>query len=341
MVLTPRQIHVLHGYSFAFGQYWQYKSSRARTSRLTTLHSVSVTTATAYPPFALAAAALCDAPDEGVLVCSRVTAAARVAPWRKLWWVPLCSGPAGLHVLLVSVAALSLGALKSIMLTVPPIGLIHLPLAYMGANLLRHVDTPLTPVRTIAVLGALSATPFLLLDEALELGLAALEAVRAVRDGGRPLEADEEADEGADVNEDASEDASDDAERPERAAAREKEEEEADGADDEEDEEADDALASDGGGDDRVVGQLRAFLAAIRPAGAPASRVAEEVAEGAAAAEGAVVEEVRYATISLPVRGGQSFDWAAGGGGTANELAPYAACASAAASGVANPREAA
>ena len=189
MVLTPRQIHVLHGYSFAFGQYWQYKSARARTSRLTTLHSVSVTTATAYPPFALAAAALCDAPDEGVLVCSRVTAAARVAPWRKLWWVPLCSGPAGLHVLLVSVAALSLGALKSIMLTVPPIGLIHLPLAYMGANLLRHVDTPLTPVRTIAVLGALSATPFLLLDEALELGLAALEAVRAVRDGGRPLEA--------------------------------------------------------------------------------------------------------------------------------------------------------
>jgi len=174
----------------------------------------------------------------------------------------------------------------------------------MGANLLRHADTPLTPVRTIAVLGALSATPFLLLDEALELGLAALEAVRAVRDGGRPLEADEEADEGADVNEDASEDA----ERPERAPAREKEEEEADGADDEEDEEADDALASDGGGDDRVVGQLRAFLAAIRPAGAPASRVAEEVAEGAAAAEGAVVEEVRYATISLPVRGGQSFE---------------------------------
>lgn len=56
-------------------------------------------------------------------------------------------------------------------MTLPGILFVHFPLAYASANLLRHVDTPLTDVRTMAVLTALSATPFLLLEELVDLGL--------------------------------------------------------------------------------------------------------------------------------------------------------------------------
>ena len=42
---------------------------------------------------------------------------------------------------------------------------VHLPAAYVSANLLRHVDTPCTPVGAVFGLTFYSATPFLLLEE--------------------------------------------------------------------------------------------------------------------------------------------------------------------------------
>lgn len=108
-VLLPAQLHVSHGYSFSWGQYWQYRSSR-RQSIVTTRQPISVAAMDSYQPWGLALHALCDAPSPAALVCSRATATRRLERVRGGWLVPLLfSHPYGAHLWLSGLSAFFLG----------------------------------------------------------------------------------------------------------------------------------------------------------------------------------------------------------------------------------------
>ena len=84
--------------------------------------------------------------------------------------LPLLLGTA-----LVAVAA---GWLRMTLVTIPAVCFGHAPAAYVATNLLRHVDTPLASMRTVLALTALSATPFLAIEEGLDLLHSALHGLR-------------------------------------------------------------------------------------------------------------------------------------------------------------------
>ena len=61
------QVHTLHGFSFAFGQYWQYKARSSHATTTTTRLPVSLATVTAFPPWQVSAARL---PPERAACCA-------------------------------------------------------------------------------------------------------------------------------------------------------------------------------------------------------------------------------------------------------------------------------
>ena len=185
MVLMPDSVHLLQGYSFHYAQYWQYKSSTG-SAVLTTHRPVSLDALRSYVPFGVVLENLCETAGPQDLVCSANTAARRLQPLRLRAWLPWFSGPAGLQVWLAGLVALIIGWSHTVVFTLPALFIINMPMAYVTTNLLRHVDTPHTPIRTLAVLGAYCATPFILLEESLDQGLAALDVIADVRQGSAP-----------------------------------------------------------------------------------------------------------------------------------------------------------
>ena len=145
--------------------------------------------------------------DDGApqLTCSRSTARRHLNRMQSSRWVRWTSHPLGMHVWGTASFAMALSWLKAAVFTLPTHVFLHVPACYICANLLRHVDTPLTPLRTIAVLTAFSSTPFFVLEEALELASIAAQSVRHYwRDGAplakseRPSAASSEEEEGGD-----------------------------------------------------------------------------------------------------------------------------------------------
>ena len=88
----------------------------------------------------------------------------------------------------ISLAVLGVTWVRSMLYTLPMQIMVHIPLAYVCTNLLRHVDTPLTPVRAVAMLTVSSAAPFMVIDELLDVGLAAMDGFRLQWKAGAPEE---------------------------------------------------------------------------------------------------------------------------------------------------------
>ena len=64
MLLTPRDVHTFLGYSFHFGQYWQYKSSE-RGTIWSSRQRLSISTLGQYKPLGLILSTLCDTTANG------------------------------------------------------------------------------------------------------------------------------------------------------------------------------------------------------------------------------------------------------------------------------------
>ena len=132
------------------------------------------------------------------MICSRATAEAALSPLRQSRLLPLLDqlgGVLGVQTWALGGIAFVLNWLRALLTTFPSVAFLRIPLAYVCVNLLRHVDTPLMPVRTVATLTALASTPFLLLEEALDLGLGSLNALRW--SAGTPQQASPDATEAA------------------------------------------------------------------------------------------------------------------------------------------------
>ena len=136
----------------------QYESSQSSASRPTE-QMLSWRTLHAYKAVSLVFDTLCEvtAPDE--LLCSRKIAATKLRPWREWRALSLFQGPFGLQVWSgLTVVALS-GFLRALLSTLPWFAFFLVPSSYATGNLLRHVDTPVTPFKTVAVLSAYTMTP--------------------------------------------------------------------------------------------------------------------------------------------------------------------------------------
>ena len=222
VLLGPNAVHSFLGFSFQFGQYWQFKSSTRPTTWVTG-STPSIDSLRTYKPFGLVIDYLCTQEEGGgsddgsneVLHCSRRTAQHSLHRLTTNHpWLTYCNGPLGLHVWLSTTSSLLLGWSRYILFTTPNILFLQMPLTYVLANLLRHVDTPLTSYKALAMLSAYSATPFSMFEEVLDLAMLAVDGLRSVWTDGRPGdregEGGEEAEEAADAADESSSDSGSD-----------------------------------------------------------------------------------------------------------------------------------
>ena len=161
-VLTPSHAHLLMGFSFHFGQYWQYKSAQRQTS-WTSQHPLSIDVLThGYAPLGWALSALCEAPSQSSLICSRAIARRRLAAIRPRSYRPYCAPPLCWHAPATRrgrVGADWVAAYHCCGASCAP----HArgALCWLATNLLRHVDTPLTSLRATSTLATYALTPSL------------------------------------------------------------------------------------------------------------------------------------------------------------------------------------
>ena len=148
VVLSPTSVHVLQGFTPHFGQYWQYTSSAASAVRNTRLE-MGTAALGSHRPLWLALSLLCEGgpPRRGTLLCSRRTAAARLAPLRRSRVLGMARGPAGVHVWGAGCVTLLASWLRTTARALGTLTFVQLPAAWLVANALRHVDTPHTPYR--------------------------------------------------------------------------------------------------------------------------------------------------------------------------------------------------
>jgi hypothetical protein len=113
-------------------------------------------------------------PSSRVVTCSRATAARRLASFRAHpWLLRSLEGAWGLHSLFFSAGVLTFGVGRQLVYTLPVFALLHVPAVYFGMNLLRHVDTPATPLQVAAAMAAYASTWLWVTEEVAAWGGAA------------------------------------------------------------------------------------------------------------------------------------------------------------------------
>ena len=136
----------------------QYESSSGNASR-STEQLVTVRSLHSHKPVSLALNALCEAPQHDQLRCSQQTAKRNLKPLREWWILPAFGGPVGLQVWSGYAIVVLAGWARTLLLTLPWFAFVLTPASYVAGNLLRHVDTPVTPFFTVATLCAYTMTP--------------------------------------------------------------------------------------------------------------------------------------------------------------------------------------
>ena len=101
----------------------------------TTREPVSLHALHVYKPLSLIIATLCESPAPDQLICSSETAERRLKPLRQSDWLPWLKGSAGLPVWAAGLAGLLISWARMTFFTVPPLFIVHFPLAYVVTNL--------------------------------------------------------------------------------------------------------------------------------------------------------------------------------------------------------------
>ena len=65
MVLTPKDVHSFLGYSFHFGQYWQYRAASDSGTTWTTAFPIARASLGRYKPLGLVTSKLCEERSDG------------------------------------------------------------------------------------------------------------------------------------------------------------------------------------------------------------------------------------------------------------------------------------